>query len=642
MTETPKEELQEKAKVIAEATGRSVEAVLEDLMDDGLVNLSNEQKKDKDLVTQLKEAAELITTVQSINQQVTENTVLNGGDNKTEVKVETTLDGDVVDRALDSLQRKADNIKKLALTLVPVFLLITGGSMEAFGVINVFGDDSASDNDIYYEIEGCTAPDAENYNPEATFDDGSCWWDTGGGGGGGPPCNWMWDDTSYANDNMPDSLYVRISFSSFQCELELEGDFEVHIRLDGEHYDMEQEFHTKFFENYDLEFQFDDLPAGEYTIQTSFESYDGSEWHWDSPKNYLFEEPVEECEPNWIWYDEAIYDLDNDGQGFNNDLKVQVRFMDDNKCDIHMDDGYFYINIDGYDSRTIDNNFHDEFFVDETFMNLPEGSYYVEIGYYTNDDSSWSGPNAWVTMEAEEEEEQCDISLYDIQFGTNDTHAMVSYDLDCGFGQETGGYNVSVQFMVIGNESYEIGYQYNTTFHYISGYVEDVHILTLSNFTHANITHYDFAWFAIWGDENNPNYIERYWYNLPFTHPETETEPKPCENLTLVANGITLSNESNDLFFEWDLKHDGANDETCFVEVEIMVTLYQNGTYYDVSDFSNNGIHKIYSNTTLMVDKSSVSIFSSLLEGEYEILLKYRIVGDSEASQDYFANKVII
>ena len=57
LTEIPEEELQEKAKVIAEATGRSVEAVLEDLMDDGVVNLSNEQKKDKDLVTQLKEAA---------------------------------------------------------------------------------------------------------------------------------------------------------------------------------------------------------------------------------------------------------------------------------------------------------------------------------------------------------------------------------------------------------------------------------------------------------------------------------------------------------------------------------------------------------------------------------------------------------
>ncbi len=48
MTEIPKEELQEKAEVIAEATGRSVEAVLEDLNDDVVVNLSNEQKNDKD------------------------------------------------------------------------------------------------------------------------------------------------------------------------------------------------------------------------------------------------------------------------------------------------------------------------------------------------------------------------------------------------------------------------------------------------------------------------------------------------------------------------------------------------------------------------------------------------------------------
>ena len=44
------EELQEKAKVIAEATGRTVEAVIEDLKDDGIVNLSNEEKKDKNLV----------------------------------------------------------------------------------------------------------------------------------------------------------------------------------------------------------------------------------------------------------------------------------------------------------------------------------------------------------------------------------------------------------------------------------------------------------------------------------------------------------------------------------------------------------------------------------------------------------------
>ena len=98
------DELREKAEVIAEATGRSVEAIIEDLLDDGIVNLSNEEKKDKDLVEQLKEAAELITTVQAISQEVSDNTVLNGGENKTDIVVETTLEGDVVDRAIESLQ----------------------------------------------------------------------------------------------------------------------------------------------------------------------------------------------------------------------------------------------------------------------------------------------------------------------------------------------------------------------------------------------------------------------------------------------------------------------------------------------------------------------------------------------------------
>ena len=637
------EDVRAKAQIIAEATGRDVESVLEDLLDDGVVNLSNEAETTPDLVTQLKEAAELITTVQAISQEVSQNTVLNGGENSTEVKVETTLEGDIVDRAIASAQRKADDIKKLILTLTPIFLLITGSGMEAFGITNFVGeDDDDYDPDYYVEYGGCLNPDALNYDEYASWEDGSCEFDDSGGGGGPPQdCNWVWDDTSYTDDNMPDSLYVRVSFSSFQCEHELEGDFEVHLMRDGEHYDMEEVFHAKFFENYDLEFNFDDLQPGIYTIHTSFDSYEGSEWHWDSPRDYRFEES---CEPNWWWHNEAIYNFDNDGQGFNNDLKVQVRFMDDNKCNVHMDDGYFQVNVDGYETRTINNNFHDEFFIDETFMNLPEGNYFVDVDYFTNDGgSNWNGPDAWVTMEAEEEE-QCEINLYDIQFGTNDTHAIVAYDLDCGFGEEVGGYNVSVQFMVIGNESYEMGYQYNTSLHYISGYVEDIHTLILSNFTHENITHYDFAWFAIWGDENNPNYIERYWYNLPFTHPtsEPEPEPEPCENLTLVSNGITLSNDSNDLFFVWDLKHDGPNDGDCFVEIEVMVTLYQNGTYYNVSDFSSNGIHKIYANSSLFVDKSSVSLFAGLSAGEYEVLLKYRIVGDSNASQDYFANKVFI
>ena len=50
-------ELVEKAKIVAEATGRDEQEVLADLLYDGIVNLSNEEAKGKDLVTQLKEAA---------------------------------------------------------------------------------------------------------------------------------------------------------------------------------------------------------------------------------------------------------------------------------------------------------------------------------------------------------------------------------------------------------------------------------------------------------------------------------------------------------------------------------------------------------------------------------------------------------
>ena len=290
-------EIEEKAKVIAEATGRTVEAVIEDLKDDGIVNLSNEEKNDKNLVEQLKEAAELITTVQAISQEVSENTVLNGGENKTDIKVETTLEGDIVDKAIESLQNKADNIKKLIITLAPVFLLLTGGSMEAFGIIDIFGsDDSDYEDDDYYEVWGCTAPDAENYMPDATIDDGSCWWENNNGGGGGPPhgsCDWSWQDNSYTNDDVPNSLFISASFSSFQCPHEMNGDFRVIIFKDGEFYDEEIDVNMKFYENQDLGHEFTNLQEGDYTIKFRFDTYDGSNWAWDSPRNYFIEDTTE-------------------------------------------------------------------------------------------------------------------------------------------------------------------------------------------------------------------------------------------------------------------------------------------------------------------------------------------------------------
>lgn len=173
----PEDELVARAKVLAEATGRDFEDVIADLADDGLLNNSNKEN-DADLITQLKEAAELMSAVQEINKEVSENTVLNGGDNKTEVEVNTTLEGDVVDRAIASVNRKVVELKKIALVIAPVFLLLSGGSLEALGVINMFGADDDDEYDDYdpimIEYWGCTDWEAMNFDEYANMDDGSC------------------------------------------------------------------------------------------------------------------------------------------------------------------------------------------------------------------------------------------------------------------------------------------------------------------------------------------------------------------------------------------------------------------------------------------------------------------------------------
>jgi len=174
------EDLIAKAKLLAEATGRKFKDVLADLEDDGILNDSNTTKDD--LITQLKEAAELIDAVQSINKEVSENTVLNGGNNKTDVSVETTLEGDVVDRAIASVNRKVVELKKIAIIIIPVILLITGGTMSNMDMFS----SSDSKEDEYYppptmiEQYGCMDYGADNYDSQATFDDGSCYYTTYG------------------------------------------------------------------------------------------------------------------------------------------------------------------------------------------------------------------------------------------------------------------------------------------------------------------------------------------------------------------------------------------------------------------------------------------------------------------------------
>lgn len=656
------DELNERAKVLAEATGRSVEDVMADLLDDGILNESNREKDGpKDLITQLKEAAALITTVQEINKEVSENKVLNGGENKTDVKIETTLEGDIVDRAIASAQRKADDLKKLVATLIPVFLLLTGGSLEAFGVTDFVGSsdtDDYDDGEPYVEYGGCTAPDADNYDPDADFDDGSCYWD-------------------------------------------------------------------------------------------------------DDPND---------CQPNWWWQNEAIFDHDHDGQGFNNDLRVQVDFRDLNSCNEHMNNGYFEIMV-GDEDRILEYNFHDQFTINEHYLNLAPGDYYVTIDYHTHDGSHWAGPTAWVTMEDEPEPEpvygctdpeatnhdpeadtddgtctyppeECRIVLSDLTAdvfeNTVDVSVFVDVDesTDCPddldlvitITSDNGPYEYSTtvpasdatrshtfQFVYNGqwipsvslsdggqqivyddSEAFTVdydppcdqpflysiqGYKTADTFRVeydpdcpgsseldidvslearaadstvvlkvtnqsrtISGASFDQWTITVEDFIQTGVDTYDFTWSMSYRDSDGIDWIEyRNWSDVSFDAPEP---PAPCDNLTITSESLTLHAYGDDLGITWNLTHDGPRTSDCFVEVEIFITLYQNGTYYDVSEYSDNPTFMVHNNhdgnQTLFFGPTEVALFENLADGEYEVLTKWRIKDTGETSDDHFANKVFI
>jgi hypothetical protein len=326
------EELREKARLLAEATGRDEEDILADLIDDGILNNSN-KADGKDLVEQLKEAAELISTVQNISKEVSENTVLNGGDNATEVKVETTLEGDIVDRAIESVQRKAENIKKIVMIVAPILLLLTGG----VGLDFFLDEESNSNSDDYYtEIWGCTAPDADNYMPDATNDDGSCWWDDNNGGGGGPPvnCDWTWQDNSYMDNG--NFLVIRAEFSSPNCPHDMEGDFTVELIKDNEYQVEDERNSVKFKGSYSLDHSFSDLEAGVYRNHFSFETYDGSNWNWDSPKTHEVKDDT--CYPQT---ELDAPSLSAEG----NDLIIDLIFSDMGGCGQDIE-----INIEVWDS----------------------------------------------------------------------------------------------------------------------------------------------------------------------------------------------------------------------------------------------------------------------------------------------------
>ena len=432
-------ELKEKAKIIAEGTGRTYESVLEDLLDDGVVNLSNEQLKKGSLVEQLKEAAELIATVQSISHEVDKNTVLNSKDVTTEVEVNSTLEGDYVDRAIESVQRKADNIKKILLTLAPVFLLLTTGGMEYFAITD-FIDDKASDSIIL----GCLDQNAINYNQDANEDDESCI--------PPPDCNpeWIYEDNSRAVNDA--DLLVAFKFTDNEdCDITINGHFIISLVLNGELHD-EDTIDVGYFSNEVVVSQeFNDLEDGTYEVQVELHELEckdgtcnhGSNWNMDTATIQI-EVIIKGC-------------MDEDANNYNPDATE-----DDGSCE--------------FDPEPV------EGCTNSTALNYNPDA--------TVDDDSCEYPPP-----------RCDITLENITLSKNHNASWVHYDLNCDgestYGGEPEGFNVSIQFWNTDvNETETL--QYLVTSHYIAGDEIDTQELCLDD---LEVGTYDFHWIAIWEDE---------------------------------------------------------------------------------------------------------------------------------------------
>jgi len=482
-----------KAKTLAEATGRTEEDVLADLMDDGKLNESNKEKRD--LVSELKEAAELINTVQAINKEVSDNKVLNGNGNSTNVEIETTLEGDIVDRAIESVQRKAENIKKILILISPIFLLLGGGSLEMFGVTDFTGDDDEYD-DTYYEVWGCTDYEAENYDEYANMDDGSCYYPTYG-------CT---------NDAAP-NYDPEADIDDGSCEPNPPPPRPGCTDPEAENYDEEaqEDDGSCTYEEPEPIYGCTDSEANNYDAEA--EEDDGS-CEYDEPEPEPEPEPENNCtveitnhyrghvaeddEQNAILIAFRIVPNDCEGETIEVDIDMHPPGEDD-EVDYH-----YYVTVSGNESTD----------VSHTFDNVASGVWVPRITAALDNE-----PVEVIWMwSIEVEEETCEINLFAINIGTNNTSAVVFYDLDCGTEpNQLDGYNVTVQFLVYNvnsTNSSELPIKYNTTEHYIQGYADDPRMLRLSNFTSNNTTAYDFYWYASWQNADGEwEFVERMWLN---------------------------------------------------------------------------------------------------------------------------------
>tara|TARA_R100000008_G_scaffold86596_1_gene80372 strand:- start:1160 stop:2722 length:1563 start_codon:yes stop_codon:yes gene_type:complete len=507
------DDLVEKAKVLAEATGRDEADILADLMDDGILNDSHKETEKTDLVSQLKEAAELINTVQAINQEVSENKVLNGNGNSTNVEIDTTLEGDIVDRAIESVQRKAENIKKIIILVAPLFLLVGGGgSLEMFGVTDFVGDDEPDDyypDDTFYEIWGCTDYEAENYDEYANMDDGSCSYPVYGCMNNAAP-------NYNPNATVEDGSCTRGGCTDPEAENyddnanEDDGSCEYYVEPIYGCTDSEANNYQSEAEEDDGSCTYDPEPVYGCT-DDSANNYNPEATEDDESCEY---DPEPECEVEITNHYRGHVQSDTEQDAILIAFRIVPTDCDDEIIEVDIDmhppgeddevDYHYYVTVNG--SEPTD--------VSHTFDNVAVGVWVPRITAALDNEPI---ERIWM-WSIEVEEQVCEINLFGINIGTNNTSAVVFYDLDCGTEPNTlEGYNVSVQFLVYSVNSTNNTnppIEYNTTTHYIQGYADDPRMLRLSNFTDGNTTIYDFYWYVTWEDaDGEVQYIERTWLN---------------------------------------------------------------------------------------------------------------------------------
>ena len=332
---------------------------------------------------------------------------------------------------LDVAQEKAEKLKTLLTTLIPVFALVMGIGAEGLGFVDLTGwgedsmwEDEDYDSTVYW---GCMDVNALNYDPMATQDDGSCYWEDNNGGGGGPPvnCQWTWDDYSFLdNENF---LVIRANFGDDSCPHEMEGRFTVELHKDG-YYQTEHEWENiKFKHNYEINFIFSDLDAGVYRNHFSFETHDGSNWNWDSPETHEvmddtcypqteLDEPMLTTEEDNLVVDLVFSDMGGCGQ----DIEIEMEVWNAGELHDSLDygevhSGVFWIEPEGDTTMRVQGK--------AELSNLPDGDdWVVKVRYsHSNADdapyeSGWRESNSVII-------DEIDDNIY----GCTDTEAT-NYD----------------------------------------------------------------------------------------------------------------------------------------------------------------------------------------------------------------------